>query len=288
MPERNPGSAPDPSTRPAKVWETGETLDESRVPGTRRLWLAGALLVAVLASTITAVVVLDDDPDTSAKEKTKNTTSSANEPLIPSQPPATAPSGKSGLAAPESSKAVTDGSTSPEAQQQGGTESKPVPRPSKSKSKSADKPPASKPASSKKSVQAVNYPDRYWRVDRDSVRLDQVGSHSSSWTRDEATFKVVPGIADSSCVSFSLGNNRYLRHYDFRLRADRHNGSELFKQDATFCPRASSFSGAVMLESYNYRGRFLRHRNFQVRLESPDHSQLYRADSAFRLVKGLG
>ncbi|MEV4040720.1 AbfB domain-containing protein [Streptomyces umbrinus] len=285
MPERNPGSAPDPSGRPAKVWETGETLDESRVPGTRRLWLAGALLVAVLASTVTAVVVLDDDPDTSAKGKTKNTTSSADEPLIPSPPPATAPSGKSGLAAPDSSKAVADGSASPEAQQQGGTKPDSTPRPSKS---SSAKPPASKPTSSGKSVQAVNYPDRYWRVERDSVRLDQVGSRSSSRTRDEATFKVVPGIADSSCVSFSLGNNRYLRHYQFRLRADRHNGSELFKQDATFCPRPTGFNDAVMLESYNYRGRFLRHRNFEVRLESFDNSHLYRADSAFRLVKGLG
>ncbi|MEU9957071.1 AbfB domain-containing protein [Streptomyces sp. NPDC050982] len=287
MPERNPGSAPDPSARPAKVWETGETLDESRVPGTRRLWLAGALLVAVLASTVTAVVVLDDDPDSSAKGKTKNTTASADEPLIPSPPPATAPSGKSGLAAPESSKAVADGSASPEAQQQGGTKPDSDPRPSKSASASA-KPPASRPGSSKKSVQAVNYPDRYWRIERDSVRLDQVGSRSSSRTRDQATFKVVPGIADSSCVSFSLGDNRYLRHYQFRLRADRHNGSELFKQDATFCPRPSSFNDAVMLESYNYRGRFLRHRNFEIRLESSDNSHLYRADSAFRLVKGLG
>ncbi|MGI3203758.1 AbfB domain-containing protein [Streptomyces sp. GLT-R25] len=95
-------------------------------------------------------------------------------------------------------------------------------------------------------------------------------------------------MADSSCVSFSLGNNRYLRHYQFRLRADRHNGSELFKQDATFCPRPTGFNDAVMLESYNYRGRFLRHRNFEVRLESFDNSHLYRADSAFRLVKGLG
>ncbi|MDQ1030236.1 hypothetical protein QF035_007818 [Streptomyces umbrinus] len=285
MSERNPGSAPDPSARPAKVWETGETLDESRVPGTRRLWLAGALLVAVLASTVTAVVVLDDDLDTSAKGKTKNTTSSADEPLIPSPPPATAPSGKSGLAAPDSSKAVADGSASPEAQQQGGTNPDSDPRPSKSASA---KPPASKPASSGKSVQAVNYPDRYWHLDRDSVRLDRVSSQSSSRTRDEATFKVVPGIADSSCVSFSLGNNRYLRHYQFRLRADRHNGSELFKQDATFCPRPTGFNDAVMLESYNYRGRFLRHRDFQVRLEPFDNNHLYRADSAFRLVKGLG
>ena len=120
------------------------------------------------------------------------------------------------------------------------------------------------------------------------MRLDQVTSGSSAQTRQEASFKVVPGIADSGCVSFLLGDGRYLRHYDFRLRAGRHNGSELFKQDATFCPRPSSVSDAVMLESVNYPGRYLRHRNFQLRLESFDGSPFFRADAAFRLVKGLG
>jgi hypothetical protein len=299
MPERNPGSAPDPSALPAKVWETGETLDESRVPGTRRLWLAGALLVAVLASTVTAVVVLDDRTDTSAKDPKNNTNSAANEPLIPNPPPATAPSGKSGLAAPDPAKSAADGAGSPEAQQ-GGTKPDSVPGPTKSAS--ATKPPASKPSSSKKSVQSVNYPDRYWLVERDSVRLDRVGSRNSSRggnntsrsgnnsSRSGGTtaLKIVPGLADSSCVSFSLGNSRYLRHSQFRLRADRSNGSELFKQDATFCPRASAHSGAVMLESYNYRGRFLRHSNFQIRLDRSENTRLFRADSAFKLVKSVG
>ncbi|WP_151478488.1 AbfB domain-containing protein [Streptomyces albicerus] len=285
MPEKKPGSAPDPSTRPPKVWETGETLDESRIPGTRRLWLAGAALVAVLASTVTAVTVLENGPDTSSEDRKENTTSAADEPVVPTPPPATAPSGKSGLASPEPSGASADAATSPE-DQQGGAEPDSVPRPSKPGS--ADKPPASTPSSSRKSVQAVNYPDRYWHLGDDTVRLDQVNSGSSAETRRESSFELVPGLADSSCVSFSLGGGRYLRHYQFRLRADGHNGSELFKQDATFCPRPSAFSDAVMLEAVNYRGRFLRHRNFQLRLEPFENSGLYRADSAFRLVKGLG
>ncbi|MBV1942977.1 AbfB domain-containing protein [Streptomyces sp. BV286] len=280
MPERKTGSAPDPSAHPPKVWETGESLDESRIPGTRRLWLAGALLVAVLASTVTAVTVLEDGKDTSAKDQKQNTTSAADEPVTPRAPAATAPSGKSGLAAPEASEEKTDGkSSAPEDKQQGGAKPDPVPRPSKSASP--------KPSNPLKSVRAVNYPDRYWHLSYDSVRLDQVSSHSSSRTRQEASFKVVPGIADSSCVSFSLGDKRYLRHQNFRLRADRHDGSEYFKQDATFCPRPSVHSGAVALESYNFRGRFLRHRNFELRLDPAEYNQLYLADSAFRLVKGL-
>ncbi|BCL31469.1 AbfB domain-containing protein [Streptomyces aurantiacus] len=290
MPERDTESAPDPSAHLPKVWETGESLEESRIPGTRRLWLAGALLLAVLASTVTAVTVLDEDKarttDALSDERTENT-SAVDEPLVPVPSAATAPSGKSGLAAPEPSGTTAEGSLSP-ADQQGGAGPGPVSRPSTSKSASAGRPPASKPSSARKSVQAVNHPDRYWHLGDDSVRLDRVSPRSSSWTRQEASFKLVPGLADAGCVSFSLGDGRYLRHFQFRLRADRHNGSELFKQDATFCPRPSAFPGAVMLESVNYRGRFLRHRDFRLRLDPYEQSGLYRADSAFRLVKGLG
>ncbi|MCX4232739.1 AbfB domain-containing protein [Streptomyces sp. NPDC020707] len=288
MPDRNTESAPAPSPHHLpKVWETGETLDQSPIPGTRRLWLAGALLLAVLASTVTAVTVLDEDRDTSSKDRTENT-SVKDEPLVAAPPvAATAPSGKSGLAAPSPSGSTPDKSAPP-AEPQGGAG--PVPKPSASRSKSASggKPPAAKPSSARKSVQAVNYPDRYWRLDRDYVGLDRVDPGSSSWSRQGTSFKLVPGLADADCVSFSLGNGRYLRHSQFQLRADRRDGSELFKKDATFCPRPSAFSGAVMLESVNYRGRFLRHRDFRLRLDPYDNSRAYQADSAFRLVKGLG
>ena len=41
---------------------------------------------------------------------------------------------------------------------------------------------------------------------------------------------------------------------------DRHeqsNGSQLFREDATFCVRAGTLPGAVYLESYNYRGYYV-------------------------------
>ncbi|MFI5682787.1 AbfB domain-containing protein [Streptomyces sp. NPDC051636] len=71
-----------------------------------------------------------------------------------------------------------------------------------------------------------------------------------------------------------------------RRGARRNDGSSLFRRDATFCPRASSFSGAVMLESVNYPGRFLRHQDLQLKLDPYQDSDLYRADSAFLLVDG--
>jgi hypothetical protein len=118
-----------------------------------------------------------------------------------------------------------------------------------------------------------------------SVRLDQIGSGPEQ--REDATFRRVAGLADSSCYSFTTADGRYLRHRSFVLIEDTDDGSTLFRGDATFCPRPASSSGAVMLESSNYPGRFLRHRNFQLRLDPYQYDGLYRADSSFRLVAGL-
>jgi hypothetical protein len=117
------------------------------------------------------------------------------------------------------------------------------------------------------------------------VRLDPIGSGSEQ--REDATFKRVKGLADSSCYSFVTSDGDYLRHRNVVLRKDSDDGSALFRQDATFCPRASAYSGAVMLESVNYPGRFLRHQDFQLRLDPYQNTSLYQADSAFRLVEGL-
>ncbi|WP_234426270.1 AbfB domain-containing protein, partial [Streptomyces kebangsaanensis] len=89
------------------------------------------------------------------------------------------------------------------------------------------------------------------------------------------------------CHSFATADGGYLRHRGFLLRAEPDDGSALFRQDATFCPRVSAHAGAVMLESVNHPGRFLRHQNFQLRLDPYQSGDLYVADSAFRLVDGL-
>ncbi|MGP4042943.1 AbfB domain-containing protein [Streptomyces sp. 2A115] len=283
MSERKPGTELELSTRPQKVWETGEALDETRIPGTRRLWLAGALLLVVLTATVTAVAVLESGTDTSSEDRTENITSAANQPVLPSPPPAAPPTGKSGWASPEPSGTTGDGSTAPEAQQQGGSKPDPSPRPSKPAA--PEKPPASTPSSSRKSVQAVNYPDRYWHVADGLVKLDPVRGSES---REDSTFAVAKGLSNSSCYSFKTHDGKYLRHRNFILRAERNDGSSLFKQDATFCPGYSGHSGAVMLQSVNYPNYVLRHRNFQLRLDPYGYNTTNREDFSFRLVDPLG
>ncbi|GAB2962937.1 hypothetical protein GCM10023080_024460 [Streptomyces pseudoechinosporeus] len=278
-----------PAEQPPKVWETGEDLDGGRIPGTRRLYLAGVLAVAVLASTVTAIAILDQTEDKGSQDPQ---TTSAAQPVIPGFTPAaptTEPSGKSGLSSPQqdSEDAASkdkDGSDSPEAQQRG---SEPIPEPSKPPASS--KAPAKPPASSRKSVQAVNYPDRYWHLSSGVIRLDQVSSRSGSETREDSSFKVVSGLAKPSCYSFQMSDGRYVRHQNFRLRVSGNDGSALFRQDATFCPIQSPYSDdAVMLQAVNYPDRFLRHKNFELVLDPYGYNTTGRQDFFFRLVKGLG
>ncbi|MGW0712747.1 AbfB domain-containing protein [Streptomyces sp. NPDC002643] len=312
MPPRKPGPDPDQTTpnlpvlaSSAKVWETGVAPNDTRIPGTRRLWLAGALALAVVSSCVTALMLQEADGDNATRSGQDRTTS-AGEQLpdltLPEPPPAStdAPDGKSGLSEPQGDEGKSTGgngdngdkgssdsskdsesdssSDSSDDKQQGGT--KPTPKPSQTKS------PAKPPATSTnwKSVRSLNYPDRYWHLRSGVVQLDSVSSRSGSETKEDSSYKVVSGLANSSCYSFRMTDGRYLRHQNFVLRAGGNDGSRLFKQDATFCPRSYYSGDTVMLESVNYPGYYLRHRNFTVRLERYQHDRLYMADSTFKLV----
>ncbi|MGW0839874.1 AbfB domain-containing protein [Streptomyces sp. NPDC002787] len=306
MPPKKPGPDPDqttpnlPALRSAKVWETGVAPNDTRIPGTRRLWLAGALALAVVSSCVTTLTLQDAGPD-DASHREGRTTSADDDRILPSlslppeSPSATsAPDGRSGLSEPQGSEEDPKGDADKEKDsaapggsedsdssesQQGGA--KPTSKPTKAT------PPAKKPPStSRKSVRSVNHPDRYWHLRSGVIQLDQVSSRSGSETREDSSFKVVSGLANSSCYSFRMADGRYVRHQNFVLRAAGNDGSHLFKQDATFCPR-SGYSGSVMLESVNYPGHFVRHRNFQLRLERAEHSGYFYADATFNLVKGF-
>ncbi|KUL25189.1 AbfB domain-containing protein [Streptomyces regalis] len=273
---------PENKSRPPQdqPWENGWAPDTSRAPGTRRLWLAGMMAVATIAACATAIVVTDrasDEQSRTASADDNTTFPGLISYATPSQ--ATPPEGKSGLSTVEAT------TKTPRQQDAGTPKPEPKPEPSESPSREAGSPAAPKPpATTWRSVRSVNYPDRYWHASGGYVKLDPVGGSES---REDSTFKQVKGLADGSCYSFATADGAYLRHRNFVLRSERHDGSALFAQDATFCARSAAYSGAVMLESVNYPGRFLRHRDFQLRLEPYEHSGQYLADSAFRLVAGL-
>jgi Alpha-L-arabinofuranosidase B (ABFB) domain len=69
---------------------------------------------------------------------------------------------------------------------------------------------------------------------------------------DPATLTVAAGLADDTCYSFQLEDGRYLRHFDYRLRFDASDDSDLFRADATFCQETGTDVGTVRLRSKNY------------------------------------
>ncbi|KOG43322.1 AbfB domain-containing protein [Streptomyces resistomycificus] len=262
-------------------WESGWSPDATRVPGTRRLWLAGALAIATVAACVTAITVTEQQPGDPSPKKDQAGAAVPSGPGLISYP-TPAPSDGSPPATKRSSPSARTTTSAPEPQ---GSASVTRPAdPPKSPSTQPGSANPKPPATTWRSVRSVNYPDRYWHVSGGAVRLDPVRGSES---REDSTFKLVKGLADSSCYSFATADGGYLRHRQFVLRAEHDDGSALFEQDATFCARTASSPGAVMLESVNYPGRFLRHENFQLRLQPYQHSGLYQADSSFRLVGGL-
>jgi hypothetical protein len=98
------------------------------------------------------------------------------------------------------------------------------------------------------------------------ARIDPITASDDLTAREDATFTVVPGLADSSCYSFTSANfpGRYLRHYDYRLRLDPKDSSTYFPQDATFCAQPGNNGTGISWQSYNYPNRYLRHFAYTV------------------------
>jgi hypothetical protein len=140
----------------------------------------------------------------------------------------------------------------------------------------------SKPQEEWHSLQALNYPKYYIRHQNFRGKISEL---VSDLDKKDATFMLVPGLADETCVSFESVNypGYLLRHHNFELYLDPRSSTELFKQDATFRrvpgladPAQASF------ESVNYPEFFIRHRNFVLYLESGDTKQ-FRDDATFIL-----
>jgi RNA polymerase sigma factor (sigma-70 family) len=131
------------------------------------------------------------------------------------------------------------------------------------------------------SLESANVGGRYITVSGDRTVLAEVGAGSDPATRRRATLEAVPGLADPACFSFRVADGRYLRHASWRLMLGRPDGTNLFRGDATFCPRAGSTATSISLESANFRGRFVRHVGPALWIDPDDGRAAFRADSAF-------
>lgn len=84
--------------------------------------------------------------------------------------------------------------------------------------------------------------------------------------RAAAGFAARSGLADAACVSLEsvAQPGRWLRHAGYRLQLAGNDGSELFRNDATFCPEPGLAGHSLTLRSKNYPGYVLRERDGQL------------------------
>ncbi|MFC8515453.1 glycoside hydrolase family 43 protein [Streptomyces sp. NPDC057257] len=130
-------------------------------------------------------------------------------------------------------------------------------------------------------LKSSNYPGRYWR------HVDFVG-RIDPYPFDPYTdfqWKLVPGLADSSGVSFQSVSypTRYLRHFNYQLELDVNDGTSTFAADATFYRTAGlADSTWTSFRSYNFPDRYIRHFNYVLRID-PISTSLEKADATFHV-----
>jgi hypothetical protein len=131
-------------------------------------------------------------------------------------------------------------------------------------------------------LKSYNFPGSYVRHANFLGRIDPYPFDPFQ----DAMWRVVPGLADASAVTFESVNmpGYYLRHANSWLRVDRDEGTALFRADATFRRVAGLANGAATsFQSYNFPDRYIRHTNSQLRID-PMTNDLDRADATFFVV----
>ncbi|ONI76086.1 beta-galactosidase [Actinosynnema sp. ALI-1.44] len=126
-------------------------------------------------------------------------------------------------------------------------------------------------------VTTAGFTDRFLRHQDSLARTDVVTGASPPLLKNDASFTVRPGLADSSCYSLEARNfpGQYLRHAAFRVRLNASENSDLFRRDATFCAQPGSAPGSVRLASINELGTNMRHYNAEVWVASSGGAHAY-------------
>lgn len=128
-------------------------------------------------------------------------------------------------------------------------------------------------------LKSYNYPDRYVRHANYVGRIDTYPFDLYT----DSQWKLVPGLADSTGVSFQSVNypTRYLRHYNYQLQLDVNDGTSAFAGDATFYRTAGlADSGWASFRSYNNPTRYIRHANYVLRID-PVSTATEKQDATF-------
>ncbi|MBB4908383.1 glycoside hydrolase family 43 protein [Actinophytocola algeriensis] len=134
-------------------------------------------------------------------------------------------------------------------------------------------------------LKSTNHPDRFVRHADHVGRLD---TYPFDPYQDQL-WRLVPGLADSSGVSFESVNypGEYLRHHNLAIQLAANDGTAAFRADATFHRTAGlADSGWSSFRSHNYPTYYLRHAGFVLRIDplSSSSSASDRQDATFRVT----
>ncbi|KAJ7361063.1 glycoside hydrolase family 54 protein [Mycena albidolilacea] len=96
-----------------------------------------------------------------------------------------------------------------------------------------------------------------------TVNTQVVSSSSTSALKLSASWTVVAGLANSACVSFESRDTpgSFIRHANFVLLVNANDGSKLFHEDATFCPKVGLNGQGNSIRAWGYPTRSIRHFN---------------------------
>ncbi|OOF89866.1 carbohydrate-binding module family 42 protein [Aspergillus carbonarius ITEM 5010] len=132
-------------------------------------------------------------------------------------------------------------------------------------------------------VTTPGYTTRYIAHTDTTVNTQVVSSSSSTDLKEEASWKVVTGLAYSGCFSFESVDTpgSYIRHYNFALLLNANDGTKQFHEDATFCPQAALNGEGTSLRSWSYPTRYFRHFDDVLYAASNGGLQTFDATASF-------
>ncbi|KOG52880.1 RNA polymerase ECF-subfamily sigma factor [Streptomyces griseoflavus] len=164
-----------------------------------------------------------------------------------------------------------------------------IPTPTPSRTTTSPKPSPASPSAvagtvplGAQSLESVDQPGLFVTYAGDFATLGgRVSEPGGAQAPQRVTFTVIRGLADTRCVTLRAADGRYLRHQYLRLRLSTDDGSRLFREDATFCPRPGAVAGSVTLHAHNYPGSVLRHRDGGIWLDGSNGTRAFAGQASF-------
>ena len=127
------------------------------------------------------------------------------------------------------------------------------------------------------------YTTRYLAHSGSTVNTQVVSSSSATALKQQASWTVRTGLGNSACFSFESVDTAgsYLRHDNFVLLVNANDGSQQFKEDATFCPQAGLNGQGNSIRAWGYPTRYIRHYSNVGYIASNGGIQTFDATASF-------